>query len=187
MNRILIVLITVFMTNSIGARAQEGAGKPPKILVAYYSWGGNTRVVARQIQSLTGSDIFEIKPAKPYPEDYNVCVKQAKKEIDDGYKPELSGTVENWSRYDIIFIGSPNWWGTMAPPVATFLTSHDFSGKIVIPFCTHGGGRQANLFKDLAKLCPNATMKNGLVVSGNLAQRAKPDVAKWLRELGIIK
>jgi flavodoxin len=186
MNRILIALISVFMANTIGAQAQKTESKPSKILVVYYSWGGNTRAVAQQIQSLTDADIFEIKPAKPYPEDYNECVTQAKKEIDEGYKPELNGKAENISQYDIVFVGSPNWWGTIAPPVATFLTSYDLSGKTIIPFCTHGGGRQANLFKNIAKLCPNSTAKKGFVVDGTTARRAKPDVKKWLQELEII-
>jgi flavodoxin len=158
-----------------------------KTLIVYYSWGGNTRAVAQQIQSLTEADIFEIKPVKPYPEDYNECVRQARKEIDDGYQPEIIGTVENISQYDIIFVGSPNWWSTIAPPVATFLTNSDLSGKTVIPFCTHGGGRQANLFKDIAKLTPNSTAKKGFVVDGSTARRAKPDVKKWLQELEIVK
>ena len=187
MNKILTVLIFVFMANSIGAQAQKTESSPSKILVVYYSWSGNTRAVAQQIQSLTEADIFEIKPVKLYPEDYNECVKQARKEIDDGYKPEITGTVENLSQYDVVFIGSPNWWSTIAPPVATFLTNSDLSGKTVIPFCTHGGGRQANLFKDIAKLTPNSTMKEGFVVDGTTARRAKPDVKKWLQELEIIK
>jgi flavodoxin len=112
-------------------------------------------------------------------------VKQAKKEIGDGYKPELSGVGENLSQYDIIFVGSPNWWSTIAPPVTTFLTGFDLSGKTVVPFCTHGGGRQANLFKDITRLCPNSTVQKGFVVDGTVARRAKPDIKKWLQELKI--
>jgi flavodoxin len=187
MNKILTVLISALMANSIGAQAQKTESSPPKILVVYYSWGGNTQAVAQQIQSLTEADIFEIKPVKPYPEDYNECVRQARKEIDEGYQPAIIGKVENLSQYDIIFAGSPNWWSTIAPPVATFLTGYDFAGKTIIPFCTHGGGRQANLFKDIARLCPDATLKKGFVVDGVTARRAKPDVKKWLQDLEIIK
>jgi flavodoxin len=188
MKKSIIILTVSFMaaTTFNGLQAQENSGRK-KILVAYFSWSGNTRTVAQQIQSLTDADIFEIKPAKPYPEDYNECVTQAKKEIDEGYKPELNGRAENISQYDIIFVGSPNWWGTIAPPVATFLTSYNFSGKTIIPFCTHGSGRQANLFKDIAKLTPNSTAKKGFAVDGSTARRAKPDVKKWLQELEIIK
>jgi flavodoxin len=180
----ICIMITIL---ACGGNAAAQENKQPKALVVYYSWGGNTRAVAQQIQSLTEADIFEIKPVKPYPEDYNECVKQARKEIDEGYKPEITGTVENLSQYDVVFVGSPNWWSTIAPPVATFLTNSDLSEKTVIPFCTHGGGRQANLFKDIAKLCPNSTAKKGFVVDGTTARRAKPDVKKWLQELEIIK
>jgi flavodoxin len=110
--KILTALITVFMANSIGVQAQKMENKPQKILVVYYSWSGNTRAVAQQIQSLTEADIFEIKPVKPYPENYSECVKQARKEIDDNYKPKITGTVENIAQYDVIFVGSPNWWST---------------------------------------------------------------------------
>jgi flavodoxin len=113
-------------------------------------------------------------------------VKQARREIDAGYKPALSGSVDI-SRYDVIFIGSPNWWSTIAPPVSTFLTTYDLSGKTIIPFCTHGGGRQANLFKDITSLCPHSVVKKGFVVDGTSARRSKPEVEAWLRGLGLLR
>ncbi|KAA6333131.1 NAD(P)H dehydrogenase (quinone) [termite gut metagenome] len=158
-----------------------------QILVVYYSWSGNTQRLAKQIQSIAGGDIFEITPVNPYPEDYTKCTEVAKKEIHEDYKLELSGKVENFAQYDIVFVGSPNWWSTIAPPVTTVLTSYNFSGKTVIPFCTHGGGRQANLFKDIAKLCPNVTIKKGFAVDGTSARHAKSDIKEWLQELEIIK
>jgi flavodoxin len=168
-------------------KKEKTENQPQKILVVYYSWSGNTRTVAHQIQSLTDGDLFEIKPVKPYPEDYNECVSLAKKEINNGYKPAIIEGVTNISLYDVVFVGSPNWWSTIAPPVATFLSQHDLSGKIVIPFCTYGSGRQANLFKDIAKLCPNSTMQKGYFVEGKVANNAKSQVKEWLQELEIIK
>ncbi|MDR0605298.1 MAG: flavodoxin family protein [Bacteroidales bacterium] len=190
MNKIIIALTAILMVNSGCAQTQKtekSENQSRKILIAYYSWGGKTMNVAQQIQSLTGGEIFEIKPVKPYPESYDECTRQAKKEIGDGYKPELNGNVEKIEQYDIIFIGSPNWWSTIAPPVTTFLTSYNLSGKIIIPFCTHGGGGKANLFKDIAKLCPDAEIKNGFAISGSSATTAKPEIQKWLQELEIIK
>jgi flavodoxin len=187
MKQILIVLIPLFMASTICAQAQKTENTTLKILVAYYSWGGSTQAVAQQIQSLTGADIFEIKPVKSYPENYSDCVTQAKKEIGENYKPEIVGKVENMSQYDIVFVGSPNWWSTIAPPVATFLSQNDLSGKTVIPFCTHGSGGKANLFADIAKLSPNATAKKGLVVSGSSAKTAGQDIEKWLKEIEIVK
>lgn len=188
MKKILIAFISVVMLNlSCAAQAQKEKDKPQKILVAYYSWSGNTQELARQIQTLTQADIFEIKPVTPYPEDYSQCVQQAKQEIADHYKPELNGTVKNMEQYDVIFVGSPNWWSTIAPPVATFLTSYHFEGKTVIPFCTHGSGGRANLFIDMAKWCPDCTMLEGFAVNGKLVKESSQEVKEWLKGLGIIK
>ena len=178
MKKILIALISLLMLSSSYAQAQ-------KILIAYYSWSGNTRVVATQIQALTGADIFEIKPVIPYSEDYDECVQVAKTEILENYKPELIGNVENLSQYDIIFVGSPNWWSTIAPPVATFLASYNFEGKTVIPFCTHGSGGVANLFTDMKNLCPNIIIENGFAISGKSAETAQSELQKWLQKLKI--
>ena len=121
-----------------GAGAQQPSGK---VLVAYFSHSGNTREVARQISEATGGDLFEIVPATPYPTEYRAVVDQGKKEIEAGVRPALKNPVGDLSQYDVIFVGSPCWWATIAPPVATFLTSYDFAGKTVVPFMTHEGSR----------------------------------------------
>ena len=100
------------------------------------------KYAAAQIQKATGGTLFEIKPVKPYPSEYRECTVQARKEIQEGVRPERA-KVEDMGKYDVIFIGSPNWWSTIAPPVASFLASYDLSGKTVIPFVTHGGGGMA--------------------------------------------
>ncbi|MDR1493465.1 MAG: NAD(P)H-dependent oxidoreductase [Planctomycetaceae bacterium] len=155
-------------------------------LIAYYSHSGNTRTIADLIQNMTGGDLFEILPKQPYPENYNKCTEQAKREINSGYKPELQKSVPNIETYDIVFIGSPNWWGTIAPPVATFLSGCDLSGKIVIPFCTHGGGGQGRCFADVAKLTPKSNHREGVVISGNRVNSAQPELEKWLQNIKAI-
>lgn len=122
-------------------------GIDEKILVVYFSHSGNTRTVAEQITRSTGADLFEIQPQEAYPTDYHSVVNQAKKEINTNHRPALKNDVQDFDKYDIIFIGSPNWWSTIAPPVATFLERHDFSGKTIVPFMTHGGGRFGILFR----------------------------------------
>ncbi|MDR2439757.1 MAG: carboxymuconolactone decarboxylase family protein [Planctomycetaceae bacterium] len=158
-----------------------------KILVAYYSHSGNTRTIADLIQKITNSDLLEIVPKQPYPENYNKCVEQAKHEINSGYKPELKNNVPNLETYDIVFVGSPNWWSTIAPPVTTFLSNCNLTGKTVIPFCTHGGGRWGHSVDDLKKLCPNADVLEGLAINGNTAERSKDDINKWLQKIRITK
>ncbi len=172
------------------AQGQQQSSKSTegkKILVVYYSWGGNTREVANQIQKTTGGDIFEIVPVTPYPSDYQACVDQAKKEIADGVKPPLKSNGADTESYDIIFVGTPNWWSTIAPPVATFLSENNLAGKTIVPFCTHGGGREAQCFTDMAKLCPKSTMLNGLVVPGNRAKEYQNEVDKWLKDIQVVK
>ncbi|MDR0609554.1 MAG: hypothetical protein LBG58_05545 [Planctomycetaceae bacterium] len=154
-----------------------------KFLVAYYSHSGNTRTIAKLIQNFTNSGLFEILPKQPYPEDYNKCVEQAKREINSGYKPELQNNIPNLETYKIIFIGSPNWWSTIAPPVVTFLSGCDFSGKIVIPFCTHGGGGQGHCLTDVEKLTPKSVHSEGVAFSGNRVHSAQPEIEKWLQNI----
>lgn len=131
------------------ASAQE-ASKP---LVAYYSWSGNTKLVAEEIAKVTGADIFEIVPVKAYPTEYKACTEQAKEEINTNARPELKNFPKDLSKYSKIYIGSPNWWGTMAPPVATFIEKcGDLNGKTIYPFFTHGGGGMQNCENDVKAL-----------------------------------
>ena len=111
----------------------------------------------------------------------------AKKEKNDNARPELKEKVKNIEEYDIIFIGFPNWWGTMPMPILTFLESYKLEGKIVIPFCTHGGGGEQSCFRDFVKNTSKATNKKGFITSGGAASSARPQVEKWLKEIDIIK
>jgi len=153
-----------------------------KILIAYFSHSGNTREIAKQIQKATGGDLFEIQPVDPYPNDYQAVVDQAKKEIKAGYKPALKAKAGDVCKYDVVFIGSPNWWSTIAPPVASFLASCDFTGKTVVPFITHGGGGMANCAKDVKKLCPKSDVLSGHSFNGGTVKDAQDEVSKWVGE-----
>jgi flavodoxin len=156
-----------------------------KNLIVYYSWSGNTRKIAEQIRSIAGGDTFEILPVQPYPENYNKCTEQAKKEINAGHKPSLRNAIKNIDEYDTVFVGTPNWWSTIAPPITTFLLEYDLSGKTVIPFCTHDGGGVARCHTDIVKLTPKSQHLDGLAVSGNRVDSAKSDVEKWLRNIKV--
>ena len=166
---------------------QKAETEPGKILIAYYSWSGNTRFAAEQIQKVTGGTLFEIKPAKAYPSDYSACVDQAKQECRDEFKPELATKVEDFAKYDVIFVGTPNWWSTMAPPVRSFLAGYDFSGKTVIPFVTHGGGGMARCERDMRKVCPKAAFGKGGAFSGGSIRNAADTLNKWVDEVVTIR
>jgi flavodoxin len=156
-----------------------------KILTVFYSHSGNTRALARQIQTEAGGDLVEILPATPYPSDYNTVVNQAKQELQSGYKPALKTKVENIESYDVILVGSPNWWNTVAPPVMSFLSEHKLSEKAVFPFITHEGSGLGRSTADIASLCPGATVLDGLAVRGGRVKAAQPVVAQWLHSSGI--
>lgn len=155
-------------------------------LSAYFSHSGNTRLIADQIHESVGGDIFEIVPADPYPRDYNEVVEQARKELGEDYRPPLKTHVENMDSYDLVFIGYPNWWGTVPRPVATFLSEYDLSGKTIAPFCTHGGGGIGRSVQEIRELCPQSTVLDGLAVRDGSVKIARTQVADWLRRIGIV-
>lgn len=154
-----------------------------KALVVYFSRSGNTKEIANQIKNITNADLFEIVPLEAYPEEYQAIAKQAKKEISEGYRPTLKGKLKNIQDYDTIYIGSPCWWSTIAPPVATFLSEYDLSDKTIIPFMTHGGSGLGHSVADIKKLLPNSTVTDGKAFWGKSAKNANEDVAEWLKGL----
>jgi flavodoxin len=123
----------------LGAAADTGQCKGGRVLVAYFSRSGNTRVIASQIGRSLDATVFEIEPAKPYPEDYFQTVEQAQRERDSGFKPALKGRVGNLDGYDVVNLGFPIWGETAPPVIRSFLASHDLAGKTLIPFLPHGG------------------------------------------------
>lgn len=169
----LFALTSCFLSLFAAANTQAATtevnnlAQKPKILIAYYSYSGNTKAVAEAIQKGVGGDIFEIKAEGSYPEEYRAMTQQAKKEIQDNYRPKLTSKIDNIGQYDVIFLGSPNWWGTITPQVSSFLASYDLSGKMIIPFITHGGGGVQNTIRDLTVQCsgckiePNAWTSYG--------------------------
>ncbi len=158
---------------------------PNQVLIAYYSRSGNTRRLAQAIHKVVGGTLFEIEPATPYPSSYNATVERARREIQSGYRPPLKRGLASVEPYSVVFVGSPNWWGTIAPPVASFLSEYDFSGKVVAPFFTHGGGGVQNMLADLKKLCPNSRVLEPLAVRGSMAGAAEKPVVDWLRRIGL--
>jgi flavodoxin len=183
MKRILLLTLVIFSVEAnIEISAQAGSSK---ILVAYFSHSGNTRMVAEQIHKTVGGDLFEIKTLNPYPTNYNAVVDAAQKEQQANARPALATQVSNLASYDVIFLGYPNWWGTLPMALFTFLESYNFSGKTIIPFCTHEGSALGRSVNDIRRLCPQSTVRDGLAIRGGNAARAGNDISAWLRRLGI--
>ena len=149
-----------------------------KILIAYYSHSGNTQEIALKINEMVGGEIFRIEPIKTYPEEYREVLKISKEEIRRNYKPPLKKKVDDIEKFNVIFIGSPNWYSTIAPPVVTFLSGHNLSGKKVIPFISHGGGGKAGGITDLKKMIPEVTVLEEIVVYGNHVETVNKSTLK---------
>lgn len=167
-----------------------------KGLIAYYSRAGNnyvngeivnlpvgnTEVAATMIQKLTGSDIFRIDTAEAYPKGYQETTEVAKEELRGNARPEISGQVDNMANYEVIYLGYPNWWGTMPMAVLPFSKPTTFPAK----FCTHEGSGMGRSERDIGKLCPAGSVLKGLAIRGGSVQRAEDEIANWLRALGKI-
>ena len=174
-------------------------GKDSKCLVAYFSRPGknyvggrivnlpvgNTEVVAKMIREKTAGDLFRIEAVNPYPEDYTETTEVAQQELRTNARPKLTGLLDNLADYDILFIGYPNWWGTMPMPVFTFLEAYDFSGKTIVPFCTHEGSGLGRSVAEIKKTCPRSTVVDGLAIRGGDVNTAHDEVSAWLREIGM--
>lgn len=151
-----------------------------KSLVVYFSWSGNTRIVAEEIQKQTTADIYEIKPQSSYTENYSALLDIAKKERSLSARPKISGSPTNITEYEIIFLGYPNWWGDMPMIIYTFLESYDLSGKTIAPFVTSGGSGFSRTISSIMTLAPKSKIAKGLNVreAGEIKTRA--DITKWL-------
>ena len=140
--------------------AEEGKKKmSKKCMVVYFSWSGNTRFAAETIAKKVGATTFEIKAETPYNSDFGKCCDEAKPECYGKKLRPIKAIVGlDLAKYDVVFVGSPNWWGTLAPPVRTWLTQNAsaLKGKTMCLFQTHGGGGMQSLGRDFAALLPGS-------------------------------
>ena len=142
---------------------------------------GNTEIAAEMISNILNADIFEIVAEKEYPFNYNECIEIAKKELRENSKIKLKQDIDI-KDYDTIFVGYPNWWGTMPMPVWTFLEEKDFTNKKVLPFCTHEGSGLGKSESDIKKLIGDAEVLKGLAINGSEVNNSEKQIKKWLED-----
>ncbi len=191
----VVVAFTAVGVNSNTVTAAKKTAKSPKgkVLVAYfsrpggnYSVGnikkGNTKIVAEMIAKQTGGKLFEIKTKKKYPVNYRKCTAVAEKEKNENARPKLKKKVKNMGQYDTIYLGYPIWYADMPMAVYTFLESYDFSGKTIIPFCTHEGSGLSGTPDSIKETAGgNVSMKKGFSIEGNVAQNSRAKTKKKVR------
>lgn len=142
---------------------------------------GNTEIVCEKIKELMDADTFRIEMKNPYSPVYLNCIEEAKKDLMENARPELTRIPESIDNYSTIILAYPNYWGTIPMAVATFLESFDFSEKIILPLCTNEGSGMGSSETDIKKCVPNAILKKGLSIIGNQAEKSKDSVEKWLK------
>ena len=151
---------------------------------------GNTAIVAEMIAERTGADVFEITPAEDrYPTDnYRALTEVGLQEQKDSARPAIASEIANFADYDTVFMGYPIWWNDLPMILYTFLETYDFSGKTVIPFCTHGGSQMAGTEAKIEQTITADAVLNGLAIAGTDAQnnhdRVRETVNNWLEGLG---
>lgn len=146
---------------------------------------GNTEIVAEEIAKQAGIDaktaLFKIERTSPYPAAYRACTDEAKKEQNANARPALKSTPDI-SAFDTVYIGYPNWWGDLPMPMYTFLESQDWTGKTIVPFCTHEGSGLSGTEAALRKTCKGAAVKKGLAIRGSIAQNDKAQTEKAVKD-----
>lgn len=166
---------------SINVHAQTQS----RILIAYFSQSGNTRLIAEDIDYFTHGDLFEIKTKEPIVGDFDALVQKARSDRAANRRPELTTKINNMDDYDIVFLGFPNWVGTMPMPVFSFLEQYNFKGKTLVPFCTHGTSGISDTMSDLEKLNLGASIAPYFHVYRGDVANARADVGKWIESLNL--
>lgn len=141
---------------------------------------GNTEVAAEMIHKLTGADMFKIEPITEYSEDYSECIEEAKRDLQREARPELKRYPDDLSGYSTVYLGYPNYWGTMPTAVFSLLEKYDLSGKVIKPFCTHEGSGMGKSEADIKKLCRGADVRKGLAIHGAKVRDAENAIKDWI-------
>lgn len=194
----IITIGVIKLSGNSNAKTLEVVNKPQgKTLIVYYSQSKNknTETIAKWINNSIGGDLYEIEMIEPYSDSYKKVLKESKEQIDNNTLPAIKPFDKKLADYDTIFIGSPIWYGTYAPPVATFLANNNLKDKFVIPFCTHGGGGAGHFYEDINKNAKGALITpNGFTAKGsNIVERtfgygtknkvSQDDIVKWLNQI----
>lgn len=156
-----------------------------RILIVYFSWSGNTENAAEIIGEKTGARVEELELVEPYSDNYNEVLDEAQEDLNSDARPLLATVIDNMDDYDVILLGYPNWWATIPMPIATFLESYDFSDKVIIPFCSHGGGEFGQSITDISKLAQSSRIGEGLSIHYSGGSELESDIDEWLEVNGI--
>lgn len=188
------LIVSISCSGNTSKKEENNMEKKGKVLIVFFSHAGenygvgnikvgNTKLVADEIQKVTGGDEFEIVAEKNYDMPYDALTKLAKEESEKGEKPSFKGEIKNIDDYDTVFIGGPIWWGTYPRVMFTFFDKYDLNGKTIIPFTTHEGSGLGSVVEDLKTIYPKATFKEAFSIYGHETRKDLSKVYKWLKKL----
>jgi flavodoxin len=194
----IVQMITAFFLSSGCVEAQQAQSE--EVLIVYLSRTNNTKAIAEIIHKKVGGTLVALELEKPYPDDYQATVQQVAEENEAGYLPPLKTKIDSMQKYDVVFIGFPTWGMQLPPPMKSFLTQYDLSGKTIVPFNTNAGYGIGSSLQTVKQLCPNSNIlevfstKGGVerdgiyfVMEGERAKKAETEVKEWLQKINMLK
>ena len=203
-----LLLIGVFLLSSVCSSCQPNDARremksvidAEKVLIVYLSRTNNTKAIAEIIHGHVGGKLVALELVTPYPEDYKAIVDQVVEENETGFLPPLKTKIDDIGKYDVIFVGFPTWGMKLPPPMKSFLSEYDLSGKTVVPFNTNAGYGTGSTFDTVRELCKNSKVLQGFsikggverdgilfVMEGKKEEEARTEVKKWLHKIKILK
>jgi flavodoxin len=202
------LLFALFLFTSACSSSQTKEEEPKaisaldsgKVLIVYLSRTNNTKAVAQIIKENVGGKMVALELQTPYPEDYKAIVDQVAKENSSGFLPPLKTKIENIEMFDVVFVGFPTWGMQLPPPMKSFLSEYDLSGKTVVPFNTNAGYGIGSTFETVKDLCPKSNILEGFSIKGGIERdgilfvmegekerQARDEIKKWLQKIKLIK
>ena len=183
----IFTIIAATGLTAFGCSCASGKGgdnnQEPKVLVAYFSAQGHTKAVAEKVAAVTGGTLFEIEPLIPYSEEdldgWSDSSRSTLEARDRSRRPEIKTKMDDFDRYDVIYLGFPIWWYTAPTIINTFLEDYNTEGKTIVPFATSGGSGYGETEKDLRVSAPQAVFKPGKVLN----TLSEEEIKKWIDSL----
>ena len=198
---ICLLLMIMLLCAAVLAQAQEN-----RPLIVYFAVADNSEVdvassasvveydgaamdkisaLAKMIADKTGADTISLDVDSVYPQDIMAVLDYAQDEQDRDHRPVILNPIENFEQYDTVFVGYPLWWYDLPMVTYSLFDDYDFSGKTIIPFCTHNGSRFSGTIGTIEDLEPDAiVIREGFTVSEWDILEAADDVNAWLEGLG---
>lgn len=180
------VLMFFCMLGVQQTKAEEENMTNHKILVAYFSATGTTAKIAQRLATVTGADLFEIKPVEPYTDadlDWRNSESRSSVEMaDKSMRPAIASKVENMASYDLVFVGFPIWWYREPSIIDTFMESYDLKGKTIVPFATSGSSGMGDSSAIMQALAPEAVVEQGKRFASDAGEEElKAWAEKWAK------